>query len=210
MLSFRIFVQKMSSNEARTFALKFVAFLILVLWVCYISMLGNELFTEIYKRPCFAMELAFVEYAFMVGCLSFVCFVFFRVYAGVSPCTRKSEITNVTQILYVAHTMSLFVCMEATAMSFTHLKALRCGSFDPSAAPFVIASFIMLLNGFLAVEQFGVVVMRPEIRIRSEHETLDEDIKELVGQNTSNAYQIVTLAQQSMPKFDTNAIPHTD
>jgi len=200
----------MSSTIARSFLLKFLSFAIALLWVCYISMLGSELFTEIYKRPCVSIATPFVEYAFLVGCLSFVCFVVFRVQAGFSLCAKRTAPTALSQVLYIAHTLALFVCVESTAMSFTQMKALRCGQFDPSAAPFVIVSFIMLANGFVAVEQFGVVITKPEIRIRTDHESLDDDIKELTAERNNPNYQVINVVGTSVAKQEPNVIPHVD
>jgi len=200
----------MSSTIARSFLLKFLSFAIALLWVCYISMLGSELFTEIYKRPCVSIATPFVEYAFLVGCLAFVCFIVFRVQAGFSLCSKHIAPTVLSQVLYIAHTLALFVCLESTALSFTQMKALRCGQFDPSAAPFALVSFIILLNGFVAVEQFGIVITKPEIRIRTDHESLDRDIQELTAESNNPNYQVITLVGTSATKQEPNPIAKVD
>lgn len=189
--------------SARSLVLKFITFLIFVLWAVYIYVLGDSLFSEIYKRPCTEVTVPIVVYSFIVGCLSFVTFIVFRVYAGFHPFAELLKPTDNSKVTYVAHTMAAFICLTATQLSFTNLKTAQCQNFDPPVLPMILVSIVNVANGFLSNEQFSAP--QPPQLIVTMPDNLDVEISGLIGEQAEN-YRSVTVA----PATPISTIPKTD
>lgn len=185
--------------STRAPAIKFLVFLVLVLWLVYIYVLGEELFSEIYKDSCQQVTVPLDVWAFMTGCVSFTIFIIYRVLAGFSPFAALKKPTDYTRLCYVAHTMAAFICLFSTELSFTTQKTAQCSTFEPSLLPMFLASVINVVNGFLSNEQFGFV-LQPAILV-TQPDALDIQIEGLIGERASN-YMPVNVAPSTIPKTD--------
>lgn len=189
--------------SARPIILKFFTVLIFLLWLVYLYTLGEALFTDIYKRPCAQVTMPIVVYAFMTGCLSFVAFVVFRVYAGVSLRGELPKPTENSRVTYVAHAMVAFICVMATWLSFTNLKTTQCQSFEPPVLPAFVVTIINVVNGFLSNEQFSATQSSIFTTLP---DNLDVQIESIISERP-DAYRQASVATTSNSE---STIPKTD
>jgi hypothetical protein len=129
---------------------------ILILWLCFVAVLGSSLFEEVYKSSCTPLTLPLVVWAFILGCGGMIVFAIFRGFDGlrVTRSSRLSASTPNSFVLYVAHSFLCFLCLVSTTLAFSNLRAaaVECDAYRPPVSIVLICICVNTLNGFLSGE----------------------------------------------------------